>query len=108
MAYASDQSSSLMRRRTALRAVPPTPHYVSAEPVVRMTPAAEEEGFLETLRKLWRRRGLIALCTLLLGGAGIFAAWALPSYYVYEARGLVGVPNPRLPNDAQLRGEVSP
>jgi succinoglycan biosynthesis transport protein ExoP len=108
MAYASDQSSSLTRRRTALRAVQPTPHYVSAEPVVRMTPAAEEEGFLETLRKLWRRRGLIALCTLLLGGAGIFAAWALPSYYVSEARVLVGVQNPRLPNVESLVADVSP
>jgi capsular exopolysaccharide synthesis family protein len=108
MAYASDQSSSLMRRRTALRAVPPTPHYVSAEPVVRMTPAAEEEGFLETLRKLWRRRGLIALCTLLLGGAGIFAAWTLPSYYVSEARVLVGVQNPRLPNVESIIADVSP
>jgi polysaccharide biosynthesis transport protein len=108
MAYASDQSSSLMRRRTALRAVPPTPHYVSAEPVVRMTAAAEEEGFLETLRKLWRRRGLIALCTLLLGGAGIFAAWTLPSYYVSEARVLVGVQNPRLPNVESIIADVSP
>jgi polysaccharide biosynthesis transport protein len=108
MAYASDQSSSLVRRRTALRAVPPTPHYVSAEPVVRMTSAAEEEGFLETLRKLWRRRGLIALCTLLLGGAGIFAAWALPSYYVSEARVLVGVQNPRLPNVESIIADVSP
>ena len=108
MAYASDHSSSLVRRRTALRAVPPTPHYVSAEPVVRMTSAAEEEGFLETLRKLWRQRGLIALCTLLLGGAGIFAAWALPSYYVSEARVLVGVQNPRLPNVESLVADVSP
>src|SRR5882762_4466058 len=98
MAYASDQSSSLMRRRTALRAVPPTPHYLSAEPVTRLTAPAEEEGFLETLRKLWRRRGLIALCTLVLGGAAIVAAWLLPSFYVSEARVLVGVPNPRLPN----------
>jgi len=73
-----------------------------------MTPAAEEEGFLETLRKLWRQRGLIALCTLLLGGAGIFAAWALPSYYVSEARVLVGVQNPRLPNVESLVADVSP
>jgi uncharacterized protein involved in exopolysaccharide biosynthesis len=108
MAYASDQSSSLMRRRTALRAVPPTPHYVSAEPVVRMTSAAEEEGFPETLRKLWRRRGLITLCTLLIGGAGIFAAWALPSYYVSEARVLVGVQTPRLPNVESIIADISP
>ena len=61
MAYASDPSSSPGRRRVALRAVPPTPHYMAAEPVARLAPpAAEEQGFLETIRKLWRRRGLIA------------------------------------------------
>jgi succinoglycan biosynthesis transport protein ExoP len=108
MAYAPDQSSSLARRRTALRAVPPTPHYLTAEPAVRLAPAAEEEGFLETLRKLWRRRGLIAFCTLLLGGAAVATAWSLPSFYVSEARVLVGVQVPRLPNVEAMIADVSP
>ena len=108
MAYASDQSSSPGRRRVALRAVPPTPHVLTAEPVGRLAPEPEEQSFLETIRKLWRRRGLIALCTLVLGGAAIVAAWSMPSYFVSEARVLVGVQLPRLPNVESLIADVSP
>jgi succinoglycan biosynthesis transport protein ExoP len=108
MAYASDQSASPGRRRIALRAVPPTPHYLTAEPVARLAPAAEEQGFLETLRKLWRHRGLIALCTVVLGGAATAVAWSMPSIYVSEARVLVGVQAPRLPNVESLVADVSP
>jgi polysaccharide biosynthesis transport protein len=108
MAYASDQSASPGRRRIALRAVPPTPHYLTAEPVARLAPAAEEQGFLETIRKLWRHRGLIALCTVVLGGAATAVAWSMPSIYVSEARVLVGVQAPRLPNVESLVADVSP
>jgi succinoglycan biosynthesis transport protein ExoP len=108
MAYASDHFSPLVRRRTTLRAVPPPSAYVSAEPLTRIATPAEEENFLETLRKLWRRRGLIALCTVVLGGTAIAVAWLLPSYYVSEARVLVGVPNPRLPNVDSIIADVSP
>ena len=108
MAYASDPSTSPGRRRVALRAVAPTPHYLAAEPVARMTPVPEEQGFVETLRKLWRRRGLIALCTLVLGGAAIAGAWSMPSFYVAEARVLVGVQSPRLPNVESMVADVSP
>jgi len=108
MAYASDQSASPGRRRIALRAVPPTPHYLTAEPVARLAPAAEEQGFLETIRKLWRHRGLIALCTVVVGGAATAVAWSMPSIYVSEARVLVGVQAPRLPNVESLVADVSP
>ena len=108
MVYASDQSSSPGRRRVALRAVPPTPHYVTAEPVSRLAPVAEEQGFLETIRKLWRHRGLIALCTVVVGGAAIAVAWSMPSIYVSEARVLVGVQAPRLPNVESFVADVSP
>jgi capsular exopolysaccharide synthesis family protein len=108
MAYASDQAVSPGRRRMALRAVPPTPHYLTAEPVARLAPAAEEQGFLETIRKLWRHRGLIAVCTVVLGGAAIAVAWSMPSIYVSEARVLVGVQAPRLPNVESLVADVSP
>src|SRR5262249_34474298 len=109
MAYASDNYSPLVRRRTALRAVPPPSRHVAAEPLVRVTASpAEEEGLLETHRKLWRRRGLIALCTVVIGGAAVVAAWLLPPYYVSEARVLVGVANPRLPNVDSILADVSP
>ena len=108
MVYASDQSASPGRRRIALRAVPPTPHYLTAEPVARLAPAAEEQGFLETIRKLWRHRGLIALCTVVLGGAATAVAWSMPSIYVSEARVLVGVQAPRLPNVESFVADVSP
>ncbi len=108
MVYASDQSSARGRRRVALRAVPPTPHYVTAEMVGRPPPAAEEQGLVETIRKLWRHRGLIALCTAVLGGLAIGVAWSMPSVYVSEARVLVGVQAPRLPNVESLVADVSP
>ena len=108
MVHASGQSSSLARRRVALRAVPPTPHYVAAEPAARLAAPAEEEGFLETVRKLWRRRGLIAACTAVLGGAAIVAAWSMPSFYVSEARLLVGVQVPRVLNVEAIMADVSP
>lgn len=106
MAYAQDATPPA-RRRVALRAVPPTPHYL-AEPVARLAAPAEEQSFLETLRKLWRHRLLIAACTLVLGGAAILAAWLMPSYYVSEARVLVGVQSPRLPNVESIVADVSP
>jgi capsular exopolysaccharide synthesis family protein len=81
---------------------------VTAEPVARLAPAAEEEGFLETIRKLWRHRGLIALCTVVLGGAAIVVAWSMPSIYVSEARVQVGVQAPRLPNIESLVADISP
>ena len=87
MAYAQDATPPA-RRRVALRAVPPTPHYL-VEPVARLAAPVEEQSFLETLRKLWRHRLLIAACTVVIGGAAVLAAWLMPSYYVSEARVLV-------------------
>ncbi|MBY0322694.1 MAG: polysaccharide biosynthesis tyrosine autokinase [Reyranella sp.] len=106
MAYAQDVPPA--RRRVALRTVPPSPHYLAAEPVARLAAPAEEQSFLETLRKLWRHRLLIAACTVVLGGAAITAAWLMPSYYVSEARVLVGVQSPRLPNVESIIADVSP
>lgn len=107
MAYAQDVTPPA-RRRVALRTVPPAPHYLQAEPVARLAAPAEEQSFLETLRKLWRHRLLIAACTLVLGGAAILAAWLMPSYYVSEARVLVGVQSPRLPNVESIVADISP
>ncbi|HTB36977.1 MAG TPA: Wzz/FepE/Etk N-terminal domain-containing protein [Reyranella sp.] len=88
--------------------MPPTPHYVAAEMVGRPASAAEEQGFLETIRKLWRHRGTIALCTVMVGGVASAVAWSMPSTYVSEARVLVGVQAPRLPNVESLVADVSP
>jgi succinoglycan biosynthesis transport protein ExoP len=107
MVYAQDAIPAA-RRRVALRTVPPTPHYLAPEPVARLAAPAEEQSFLETLRKLWRHRLLIAACTLVLGGAAILAAWLMPSYYVSEARVLVGVQSPRLPNVESIVADISP
>jgi succinoglycan biosynthesis transport protein ExoP len=106
MAYAHDAPPA--RRRVALRTVPATPHLVVPEPVARLAMPPEEQNFLETLRKLWRHRLLIAGCTFLIGAAAVLAAWLMPSYYVSEARVLVGVQNPRLPNVESVVADVSP
>ena len=108
MADAQDASPPA-RRRVALRTVPTSLQYYAPEPVVaRLAAPAEEQSFLETLRKLWRHRLLIAACTVVLGGAAILAAWLMPSYYVSEARVLVGVQSPRLPNVESIVADVSP
>ena len=107
MAYVQDATPP-GRRRVALRTVPTSLQYYAPEPVARLVPPAEEQSFLETLRKLWRHRLLIAACTLVLGGAAILAAWLMPSYYVSEARVLVGVQSPRLPNVESIVADVSP
>ena len=96
------------RRPPTLRSVPSTERYLpSAAPVLRPVPA-QEEGLAETLRKLWRRRKLIAVTTILIGGTAGFVAWSMPSYYVAEARVLVGVDSPRVLNVEAIITDVSP
>ena len=109
MADAQDASPPA-RRRVALRTVPTSLQNYAPEPVVPRLAAApaEEPSFLETLRKLWRHRLLIAACTVVLGGAAILAAWLMPSYYVSEARVLVGVQSPRLSNVESIIADISP
>ncbi len=95
------------RRRVALRAVPPV-HHEPAMLARRMPASAEADGLAETLRKLWRRRGLVLACTLVLGGVAAVTAWSLPSYYVSEARVLVGIQAPRVLNVEAVLADVSP
>ncbi len=101
-------TSRLPRRRTALRAVPPPVRYLQEARAVRGTASPETEGLAETLRKLWRHRRLILASTVLLGGIASFAAWAMPSYYVSEARVLVGLQGPRVLNVESVLADVSP
>src|SRR5579883_1362443 len=99
----------LPQRRPSLRAVTTTErHVVPLAPVVRPPPAAEE-GFLDTLSKLWRHRRMILTCAVIVGGLATFIAWSMPSYYVAEARVLVGVQSPRVLNNAEaILSDVSP
>src|SRR5215468_4075286 len=99
MVHMPDDYPRLPQRRPSLRTVPSTDRQIAPPaPAAVMRPVAPvpEEGLLETLRKLWRRRGLIAGWTIAMGLVAAFVAWSLPSYYVSEARVLVGVPAPRV------------
>jgi capsular exopolysaccharide synthesis family protein len=99
----------LPQRRTSLRAVTPDERILVQPPAVMVRAAAPgQEGLVETLRKLWRRRRMILACTLALGGIGAAVAWSMPSYYVSEARVLVGVPAPRVLNAEAIITDVSP
>lgn len=108
MDHASGSPSQLPRRRTALRAVPPPGRYLPEAQPFRLPPIPEPDGLGETLRKLWRHRRLILACTIVLGGAAVFAAWSMPSYYVSEARVLVGLQAPRVLNVESVLADVSP
>src|SRR6476469_5285080 len=88
-----DDYPRLPQRRPALRSVPSTERYVAAPApatVVRPLPQPDD-SLAETLRKLWRRKKMIAAVTIALGGAAAAIAWSMPSCYSAEARVLVGV-----------------
>jgi capsular exopolysaccharide synthesis family protein len=109
MVHVPNPDLRLPHRRTSLRMVPPAERYYPTQPTLRMAPSTEDEGLLATLRKLWRRRGFIVACTVILGGAAILAAWSMPSFYVSEARVLVGIQAPRLLNNVEaVLADVSP
>ena len=98
----------LPRRRGALRAYTPPRQYVAAATPVLRPPGSDVEGLADTFRKLWRHRRTIAASTVLLGGAAVFSAWLMPSYYVSEARVLVGIQAPRVLNVDAILADASP
>ncbi|MBI3198886.1 MAG: polysaccharide biosynthesis tyrosine autokinase [Rhodospirillales bacterium] len=109
MVHVPNPDLRLPHRRTSLRTVPSTERYYPTQATLRIAPSAEDEGFLATLRKLWRRRGFIAACTVALGGAAILVVGSMPSFYVSEARVLVGIQAPRLLNNVEaVLADVSP
>src|SRR5262245_38102894 len=78
----------------------PVPRVLAQERIVaprtvEAAPSPKAEPF-DVLRKLWRHRGLVLLCTFLAAVVGIVVAVSLPSHYVAEARVLVGIPEPRV------------
>ncbi|MFZ5779749.1 MAG: GumC family protein [Pseudomonadota bacterium] len=107
MDHLAPQPPRLPARRLAPRLAVPQQTVVGALPP---SPAAapDEQGLGETLRKLWRHRLLIAACTLVIGGAATAIAWSMPSYYVSEARVLVGIQGPKVLNVESVVADVSP
>jgi len=112
MVHMPDDYPRLPQRRPSLRSVPSTERYVATPaapaPVLRPSAQVPEEGLLETLRKLWRRRWLIAGWTVGMGIIAAAVAWSLPSYYMSEARVLVGVQSPRVFNAEAVITDSNP
>ena len=68
MVHMPDDYPRLPQRRPALRSVPSTERYITAAPAAVVRPAPQpDESLAETLRKLWRRRKLIAALTVVVG-----------------------------------------
>lgn len=88
-------------------AAPTVPIY-AAPLVYAPAPQAGGEGFIETMRKLWRNRGLIALCTLAGTALAILVVRQIPSLYLADARVLVGVPAARALNIEAIIADISP
>jgi len=111
MVHMPDDYPRLTQRRPSLRTVPRTERQIAPPAhVAPLRPVAPvpEEGLLETLRKLWRRRWSIAGWTLGMGIVAAVVAWSLPSYYVSEARVQVGVQSPRVMNAEAIITNANP
>lgn len=108
MDHLAAQPPRLPSRRLAPRLAVPHQAFVGTFPSPPAAAAADGPGLTETLRKLWRHRLLIAACTLVVGGAAAAVAWSMPSYYVSEARVLVGIQGPKVLNVESIVADVSP
>lgn len=98
----------LPHRRTVPHVVPPPGGYTAYAMAMRPPAGADAEGLGDTLRRLWRHRVLILCSTALAGGVAAFVAWSMPSYYVSEARVLVGIQAPRVLNVESIVTDISP
>jgi capsular exopolysaccharide synthesis family protein len=103
-----DDHQRLPQRRPSLRAVPTERHIAAPLAPAPRPPPVAEEGLLDTLAKLWRHRRTIFVCTLILGALSAFVAWSLPSYYVAEARVLVGVQSPHVMSADSIIADINP
>jgi succinoglycan biosynthesis transport protein ExoP len=63
---------------------------------------------LETGSKLWRRRWLIVCSMVLIGAVTALIGLTLPTLYTSEARVLVGVQGPRVPNIDTVLADINP
>lgn len=80
---------------------------LAAPPLYPATPP-EHPGFLDMIQRLWRQKGMILAATLLCTCIAVFAARSLPTYYIAEARVLVGVPMLRVLNVEAVMADISP
>ena len=78
-------------------------------PQIGMPPLVESNGpdALETGHKLWRRRWVIITGIILGGAAAALISWSMPTLYTSEARILVGVQGPRVPNIETILADIS-
>lgn len=79
---------------------------VSAPPMASLP--EERPDFFDVVRKLWRHRFMVLMCTLGIGLIGAVIAVRLPSFYVADARVLIGVVEPRIYNTESFMSEITP
>src|SRR5690606_6044241 len=79
---------------------------MAAPPVY--TAPQEAPNFLDTLRKLWRYRGMILIVTAVFAAISVVVAKQIPSTYIAESRVLVGMPSVRALNIEAIINELSP
>ena len=84
----------------------PAPQYVALEALPGR--GGGEQDLLGAMRQLWRRRWLLIFVTLIGGGISASIVWSLPSFYVGEARLLVGLQGPRVLNVEATVADISP
>lgn len=86
----------------------PTRHVLRVATGPVLTPPQRPDSWQETMARIWRHRLLVGAVTLGIAGLSAIIVSALPSYYVAEARLLIGVPSPRVTSIEQLLADVSP
>lgn len=84
------------------------PPVAYAPPPVYVPQQGKETDFIDTLRKLWRHRGTIFLCTFVFTAAAVLVARQIPAHYIAEAKILVGVPAARALNIEAIIADISP
>ncbi|HYM01652.1 MAG TPA: polysaccharide biosynthesis tyrosine autokinase [Stellaceae bacterium] len=86
-------SESLPARGGAVQYGPPVIRYGRPSELPLWTPPPKQADIYDVVRRIWRHRGLVLLCTIMLGAVSLVAARMLPTYYIANARVQVGVPD---------------
>lgn len=105
-----------MKLPERLPSYPRPVRYGSSAEVPFWGPAPQQPDLFDGLRKIWRHRRLVVLCTVGVCGASLFVVYQLPTLYTAQAQIQVGVPNvrifpgdprfdPRGPDDATVENE---